>query len=211
MKNNTTSNLSLASLMPQLATATPNQLCRHGVFETNSSSCHSLSLQLNQDGELETNPTLFSDFHIGEDGKLFFSTDEYGWEISELYSFYDKLSYVMTYCITTDSYEDFMFVLKVLHDVTQFQSLYYENFNLLVGTWDDDTDRVEFAHDSMVKFVFVDDLDIYSFFKRVNGETYSYIDHQSIDLLDDVIKDEYKLKNLLFCKQSYIQTDNDNH
>lgn len=71
MKNNTTSNLSLASLMPQLATGTPNQLCRYGVFETNSSSCHSLSLQLNQDGELETNPTLFSDFHIGEDGKLF--------------------------------------------------------------------------------------------------------------------------------------------
>lgn len=192
-------------------TATPNQLCRHSVFETNSSSCHSLSLQLNQDGELETNPTLFCDFHIGEDGKLFFSTDEYGWEMSELYSFYDKLSYVMTYCIITYSYEDFMFVLKVLHDVTQFQSLYYERFNLLVGTWDDNTDRVEFAHNAMVKFVFADDLDIDSFFTRVNGETYSYIDHQSIDLLDDVIKDEQKLKNLLFCKQSYIQTDNDNH
>lgn len=205
MKNNTTLNLS--SVMPQLATI----LCRHGVFETNSSSCHSLSLQLNQDGELETNPTLFSDFHIGEDGKLFFSTDEYGWEISELYSFHDKLSYVMTYCIITYRYEDFMFVLKVLHDVTQFQSLYYEPFNLLVGTWDNDTDRVEFAHNAMVKFVFADDLDIDSFFKRVNGETYSDIDCQSIDLLDDVIKDEYKLKNLLFCKQSYIQTDNDNH
>lgn len=75
----------------------------------------------------------------------------------------------MTYCITTDRYEDFMFVLKILHDVTQFQSLYYENFNLLVGTWDDDIDiaKQEFANDAMVKFVFADDLDIYSFFKRI--------------------------------------------
>ena len=110
----------------------------------------------------------------------------------------------MTYCITTDRYEDFMFVLKILHDGTQFQSLYYENFNLLVGTWDDDIDiaKQEFANDAMVKFVFADDLDIYSFFKRINNETYCYIDHQSIDLLDDVIKDEYKLKTYCFVNKA---------
>lgn len=186
-------------------------LIRHNVFETNSSSCHSLSLQTNKDGEPETNPVFFDNYKIDDNGVLSFDTDEYGWGMAELYSFYDKLSYVMTYCITTDRYEDFMFVLKVLHDVTQFQSLYYEKFNLLVGTWNDDTERVEFVNDAMVKFVFAEDLDIYNFFKRVNKETYSYIDGQSIDLLNDVIKDEYKLKNLLFCKQSYIQTDNDNH
>lgn len=183
----------------------------HNVFETNLSSCHSLSLQTNKDGEPETNPVFFDNYKIDDNGVLSFDTDEYGWGMAELYSFYDKLSYVMTYCITTDRYEDFMFVLKVLHDVTQFQSLYYEKFNLLVGTWNDDTERVEFVNDAMVKFVFAEDLDIYNFFKRVNKETYSYIDGQSIDLLNDVIKDEYKLKNLLFCKQSYIQTDNDNH
>lgn len=107
----------------------------------------------------------------------------------------------MTYCITTSRYDDFMFVLKVLHDVTQFKSLKYEKFNMLIGTWNDEQDRFEF----------VEDLNIHDFFKRVEDETYSYIDGQSIDLLNDVIKDEYKLKNLLFCKQSYIQTDNDNH
>lgn len=170
-------------------------LYRHGVFETNSSSCHSLSLHSDANQN-----NLFDDFYIHEDGKLFFYTDEYGWGMAKLDSFGEKLSYVMTYCITNYRYEDFMFVLKILHDVTQFQSLYYED-NLLVGTWDDDAEQVKFAND----------FDLYNFFKYVNDDTYSYIDHQSIDLLDDVIKDEEKLKSLLFCKESYITTDNDNH
>lgn len=176
-------------------------LIRHSVFETNSSSCHSLSLQTNKDGEPETNPVFFDNYEIDDDGTLSFDTGEFGWEADYLGYFYDKLSYVMTYCITTSLYDDFMFVLKVLHDVTQFKSLKYEKFNMLIGTWNDEQDRFEF----------VEDLNIYDFFKRVEDETYSYIDGQSIDLLNDVIKDEYKLKNLLFCKQSCIQTDNDNH
>lgn len=75
--------------------------------------------------------------------------------------------------------------------------------NIFLGTWSDEEDRFEFA----------DDLNIYDFFERVETETYSYIDGQSIDLLNDIIKlhDEGKLKNLLFCRQSYIQTDNDNY
>ena len=178
-------------------------LIRHGVFETNSSSCHSLSLQTNKNGEVETNPNFFNDYEIDDDGVLSFDTVEFGWEANYLGYFQDKLSYVMTYCITTSRYDDFMFVLKVLHDVTQFKSLKYERFNILLGTWNDEEDLFEFA----------DDLDIYEFFKRVEDETYSYIDGQSIDLLNDIIKlrDEHKLKNLLFCRQSYIKTDNDNH
>ena len=75
--------------------------------------------------------------------------------------------------------------------------------NIFLGIWNYEEDRFEFA----------DDLNIYDFFERVETETYSYIDGQSIDLLNDIIKarDEDKLKNLLFCRQSYIQTDNDNY
>lgn len=179
------------------------KLIRHGVFETNSSSCHSLSLQTNKNGEVETNPNFFNDYEIDDDGVLSFDTGEFGWEANYFGYFQDKLSYVMTYCITTSSYDDFMFVLRVLHDVTQFKSLKYERLNIFLGTWNDEEERFEFA----------DDLNIYDFFERVETETYSYIDGQSIDLLNDIIKlhDEGKLKNLLFCRQSYIQTDNDNY
>ena len=44
----------------------------------------------------------------------------------------------------------------------------------------------------------------YEFFKRVEDDTYSYIDGQSIDLLNDVIKDEYKLKKSAFLQNKVI-------
>ena len=39
----------------------------------------------------------------------------------------------------------------------------------------------------------------------------AYIEHDSLDLLNGIIEDEDKLKNLLFVKESEIVIENDNH
>ena len=170
------------------------RMIRHSVFETNSSSCHSLALAKDGNGKLSK---MYTDYHLNN-GDLVFSTGEYGWEFDILSTFGDKLNYVMTYVLMYDGGRYFNDVIRALHDVTQFERLYYNDD--LVGHWDSNSDEFEF----------VDGEDIDSLHDRANSRD-DYIDHESIGLLDSILRDENKLKNLLFVKDSVIYTENDNH
>lgn len=66
---------------------------RHNVFETNSSSTHSMIIHHNgiQKNEIP----------IGEDGYIHVKMNEFGWEVRNYYSQYDRLSYLITMFATT--------------------------------------------------------------------------------------------------------------
>lgn len=171
-----------------------NRMVRHSVFETNSSSCHSLALAKDGNGKLSK---MYTDYHLNN-GDLVFSTGEYGWEFNILSTFGEKLDYIMTYVLLYDGGCYFNTVIQALHDVTQFERLYYHDD--LVGHWNNETDEFEF----------VDHEDVYSLHDRAKSLD-GYIDHESVGLLDSILRDENKLKNLLFVKDSVIYTENDNH
>ena len=173
-----------------------NFILRHAVFETNSSSCHSLALIKSENGERSLSK-LYTDYQLDKNGNLHFNAGEYGWGFDVLSDFQSKLDYVMTYAIRKGSYYDFLDLMKSLHDVTQFNKLYY--CDQLVGYWNEEENKFKFSD----YYSDVDDLE-YDI-----GD--AYIEHDSLDLLNGIIEDEDKLKNLLFVKESEIVIENDNH
>ena len=97
-------------------------IIRHSVFETNSSSCHSLALTKGDNGKLSK---LYTDYQLDENGNLHFNVGEYAWGFDILSDFQSKFDYVMTYTIRKGSHYEFLDLMKSLHDVTQFNELYY--------------------------------------------------------------------------------------
>lgn len=179
-----------------MKTTKPNFIIRHGVFETNSSSCHSLALTKGKNGERSLSK-LYTDYQLDENGNLHFNVGEYGWGVDVLSDFQSKLDYVMTYAIRKGSYYNFLDLMKSLHDVTQFNKLYY--CDQLAGYWNEEENAFKFSG----YYSDVDDLE------RDIGDAYIYPD--SLDLLNGIIQNEEQLKNLLFVKDSEIVIENDNH
>lgn len=182
------------------ATKNSNLIIRHSVFETNSSSCHSLALAKADNCEASSAATLsklYTDYQLDENGNLHFDVGEYGWGFEVLSNFQSKLAYVMTYIIRKGSYYNFLDLMKSLHDVTQFNQLYFRE--QLVGYWDNEENKFNFSG----YYSDVDDLE------RDIG--HAYIDPDSLDLLNGIIQNEDQLKNLLFVKESEIVIENDNH
>lgn len=173
-------------------------IVRHAVFETNSSSCHSLALAKSENGGNSLSK-LYTDFNLDENGNLHFDVDCYGWGFEVLSNFQTKLAYVMTYVISLGSYYTFLDVMETLHDVTQFNQLYWQD--QLVGYWNDEENKFKFSG-------IYSDLDDLA--NDINDNT-AYIDANSWGLLDSVIENEDKLKNLLFVPDSEIVIENDNH
>lgn len=177
-----------------MKTNNSNSIIRHSVFETNSSSCHSLALAKGENGKPSK---LYTDYKLDENGNLHFNVGEYEWGFEVLSDFQSKLAYVMTYVIRKGSYYDFLDLMKVVHDVTQFNQLYY--LDQLVGYWDEEENVFKFSG----YYSDMDDLE------RDIG--HAHIEPNSSDLLNGIIEDEDKLKNLLFVKDSEIVIENDNH
>lgn len=171
-----------------------HSIIRHVVFETNSSSCHSLALAKGEDGELSK---LYTDFNLDENGNLHFEVDCYDGSFDVLSSFQSKLSYMMTYVIKNGSHYGFSRLMKALHDVTQFNELYYQD--ILVGHWDEKTNKFKFSK----RYEDVDALN--------EDISHAYIDSNSFYLLSDIIEDEAKIKTLLFVEESEIVIEHDEH
>ena len=66
------------------------------MFETNSSSMHSLTIRKGK--------TNSSNLHIGNDNKVEIDFGEFGWEISNYPDQYSKLQYILTMCACTEGY-----------------------------------------------------------------------------------------------------------
>ena len=172
-------------------------LYRKSVFETNSSSCHSLALKKT---DTDSFKQMCANYIMDKDGVLNFTTENYDNQVGLLKSFDEKLAYVMTLCLYKDDYGTFMNVVEAVHDVTQFQVLSYNN--VIVGKWNAELDCFEFDNN--------DDEEAWQNLVEKAQSNEASIDSESLDLLDDILFNKNKLKHLLFADGSEISLAYDN-
>ena len=172
-------------------------LYRQSVFETNSSSCHSLALKKTDMNSLNQMCTNYS---MAKDGVLNFTTENYYTQTGFLKSFDEKLAYVMTSCLYQEDYDAFINVVEAVHNVTQFQVLSYNN--VIVGKWNDEINCFEFDNN--------ENFEAWNELVETAQSNEASIDSESLDLLDEILLDKNKLKHLLFVGGSEICIAYDN-
>ena len=162
------------------------RVIRYGVFESNSSSMHSVSVR----GDEDLNE------HYKPDVVITVKLDEYGWSGDPLCDFYDKLAYAMSMILHTeypgfDYYDDdFVIDQEELEKLSGYKTLL----------------EVIRKHGDCEKIVI----------KKRNGYyPYGYIDHQSYEnyaSLADFLKDwNVDAERYLFDDDVVVYIDNDNH
>lgn len=164
---------------------------RSGVFETNSSSTHSLSISTNTSSMID--PPLPESILI--EGEVHVFPGEFGWEQETYYDVDSKLSYLYTSAIYT---------ARCSLDLNELQKI-----NPNDPEYINENPRLKMIVDAVkqhagVNVVFhVEDDKYYPF---------GYIDHQSFDVCDDVWNGGIEsVIAFVFNSQSYFETDNDNH
>jgi len=157
---------------------------RHNVFETNSSSSHSLSISLN--GTLSDKLTPL-DHYEDVDGNIYkncivFNGAEFGWGPEDHYDAHTKAHYVATY-------------LKLYGGDTKQKTLF---------------ESVLKNHTGCDVVVYDFDQDTWSNDKKYENK-WSYIDHECTGVPAAALKNEITLEHFIFDKKSILHIDNDNH
>ena len=170
------------------------RVIRAGMFETNSSSCHSIMIPGTK------SPEFNYDVFVNRDGYIHSSFGEFGWEIASHYSFNMKLSYALTMVAETEIYdtefyetEGFKAINNIIKEKTRAEGVIVDHPYFKREIWSDElTGRIHswMSHDG-------------------------YIDHQSCEdynSLNDFLKDyDISLERFLFDDNVCVYTDNDNH
>lgn len=93
---------------------------RKNVFETNSSSTHSISIARGDNSYLTEIPS------PKKDGKIYINSGEYGWEVCVYHNVQDKLSYAATYALNyADHHLDTL--TEVIKEFTGAEEVIYDN------------------------------------------------------------------------------------
>lgn len=171
---------------------------RNNVFETNSSSTHSVSIS-NKNSNYYNEDCLKN--YIEWDNKVHVEFGEFGWEV-EHYSYpYSKLQYIVTMLVETEG-----------RNVSTVDELF-------------ETDGFKLINDAVADYcncdgIWIDSemkMDSYEWGEKI--ETYishdGYIDHQSCEDYDSVqdFLDDYgvDITKFIFDDGVCVITDNDNH
>jgi hypothetical protein len=167
---------------------------RSNVFETNSSSMHSVAYRPKNSEVMFSPEALKEKYKSITDKHISVELDEFGWGYNALRSFEEKLSYVLTSLQYYDNDVDSDNVFS-MNNSKYFKWLQ----ELIKDTIDAELDNVDESYNGK------------SFY-----DTGAYIDHQSTDTLDDyfyIDEEEFKMKmvQLLFDDGYTIIIDNDNH
>lgn len=158
------------------------QQVRSNVFETNSSSTH--SLVLSNEGLLQEVPF---PKHILEKGVIDVESGEYGWEQEYYSGAWDKLSYLYT--------DAMMAVPHDKREETDPNTFVSEKLDLI---------REAIKLHTGMECNFLKSNDSYS--------PFGYIDHQSVGECYEVWENGIQgVINFVFNPNSYFETDNDNH
>ena len=149
------------------------KLIRNGVFETNSSSCHSISIDINN-----KNFTA-SSLYVDEDGYVTLTGGEFGWEQEEYFDALTKANYcaqdIYRYDWRSDSY-----------------SLDEYKKNMLIDVIKEQTGCTDVLFD-------------------IQSLKDGYIDHESHGTSYEAFQNKEILRNFIFNRNSYLETNNDNH
>lgn len=160
-----------------------NVQIRNGVFETNSSSSHSISFT-------RTHRRNYHFYNINDENKIVVKLGEYGWGYDTLTSPDEKLSYILT--MIAQSVLERWNLNKVSAENIQADFQFQDIEKLIL-------DNTEYKG-------IVLDKDVY------NGGDF-YIDHQSFYMDYRYFLDDYKvtLENYLFDNSVIVIIDNDNY
>lgn len=157
---------------------------RYGVFETNSSSTHSLTLSPTMENMVKS-PV--SDYEI-KNGFVEIRPSDYGWEVESYSNIHDKASYLYVDAMTgedssnVDPNDDF-----------------YRNRNF----------KLKMIVDAFKEYT---GLDVKFKTSSDKYNPFGYIDHQSHGLCNEVFEEGTNgVIRFIFSENSYFQTDNDNH
>ena len=141
---------------------------RQGVFETNSSSTHSMCIHPGNK-------------YVPNMSKLEIETGEFGWEEETYYGMDDKLSYALTYALGGNSNKYIEMLNEVLTDNMPDTDITYDGM----------------SYEELL------DLDV--------SADFGFIDHQSLDEASEMFLSKSNLEDFIFGRDSYFETDNDNH
>jgi hypothetical protein len=172
---------------------------RRSVFETNSSSTHSVSVSRKNNQRYSSN--VLNVFIDEYDNKIHVRFGEFGWEIANYNFPYDKLQYIVTMLVETEG-----------NNIASIDELF-------------ESDGFKLINDAIADYchcdgIWIDEdmkLDSYEW----NGKVHSYIshegyiDHQSCEDYNSVqdFLDDYGLDiiQFIFDDGVIVHTDNDNH
>lgn len=172
---------------------------RHNVFETNSSSTHSVSVSHKTTSLY--NSDCLNDYIDSFDNKVHVRFGEFGWEIESYVLPYDKLQYIVTMLVETEGNnitkvddlwetEGFKLINDAVADYCNCDGIWIdENMELDSYTWDG-KEHYYISHEG-------------------------YIDHQSCEDYKSVqdFLDYYgvNITDFIFNTGVVVHTDNDNH
>ena len=114
---------------------------REGVFETNSSSTHSLTIG--------TGSNEFP--NLNENGDIIIYLSQYGWEIEEYHSLEDRMSYVFSY-LYNDQDDLFDELIAYIKENTDAKEVIFENTEWCYV--DHGGEHMELNFDWLVDFMF---------------------------------------------------------
>lgn len=172
------------------------KLIRTGVFETNSSSTHSLSIS-NDNNLLDT---LYPD----DEGNIILNGGEFGWEEETYTDAQTKANYVAVMILLLESAKK---TFSEREDKESFR--YYtlppfadENYELCKSNFED-----------VIKEQTGCNAVIYNCTLDYNSNNWSHIDHQSFEDEEDAkwLLSKEEIRNFIFNPNSVLVTDNDNH
>lgn len=157
---------------------------RSSVFETNSSSTHSISINSNMDIISTTGLSL------NESGKLVITLNEtFGWGIESYDDAYTKAQYLLTQC------------LQYVEEL-EGEDLKYDERYVTFKRGREYMDRVKKVISDTLSLD-IDNIEVI--------EDGGQIDHQSSCEFTEILEDEDLIKDVIFNPGSILRIDNDNH
>ena len=162
---------------------------RGKVFETNSSSTHSITI--------ESGGLTAGELRIAEDNKVHVTFGEFGWEVCDYSDQYEKLQYILTMCACTEG-----------RNCTSPDEFYEtEGYKLISSAVS------EYCHCDGIEVE--SDINIECYDNKIYLDFDGYIDHQSCDYssVAEFLKENYisSVEEFIFDNGIIVHTDNDNH
>jgi hypothetical protein len=176
------------------------KLIRNNVFETNSSSCHSITIN-------KCDSTLYGRLYPNDDGDIVFEGGEFGWGYDLYTDAPTKANYIATAIHHLENAaEDF-------NTANEERKKVFLHYSL-----PEFADKNYFAIKSIFEKVVRNQTGcnniIYNFSTKYDSNTnHAYIDHQSFEDAKDAewLLNEEQIFDFIFSPNSELVIDNDNH
>jgi len=180
---------------------------RIGVFETNSSSSHSISLNITDINDLKCSLPVDN---IDGEKVVTMECVEFGWGPEQFNDAYTKLSYLLTYIFTFDKFIDENNEKKLMKQLKNMNPTKYLDF-LVKKQY---ISYKQYEYFKLLEEIISDVCDAKLIVKmnKYGCFHFGYIDHQSTDIAQKFLKrSKNEIMNFIFNPQSVLIIDNDNH